>query len=119
VTGKVIHDDDIAMAQGRGEKVLDIGQETRSVHRTVKDTGCGDLIVAKRGNECCRHPMAMRHRRDEPLPTQSTPIEPRHIGLRPSFINEDKFFRIQIGLTRTPFFAGFGDIRAALFGGPQ
>jgi hypothetical protein len=119
VTGKIIHDDDIAMAQGRGEKVLDIGQETRSVHRTVKYTGCGDLIVAQGGNECWRHPMAMRHGRDEPLPTQSPPIEPRHVGLRPSFINEDKIFRIQIGLTRKPFVTGFGDIRAVLFGGAQ
>ena len=94
VTGEIVHHDDIALVQGRGEKVLDIGQETRSVHWPIKDTGCGDLIVAQSGNECRRHPMAMRHGRDEPLPARSTPIKPHQIGLCPRFINEDKTFRV-------------------------
>jgi hypothetical protein len=70
---RVVHDHDVAVAQGWGEKVLDIGQETRSVHRTIKDTGRGDLIMAQGGDECRRHPMAMRHRRDEALPTRRRP----------------------------------------------
>ena len=49
-----------------------------------------DLIVAQGGNECCGHPMAMRHRRDEALPTRRPSIKPHHIRLCSSFINEDK-----------------------------
>jgi len=63
--------------------------------------------------------MAMRHGCDEPLPTGSPPIEPYQIGLRPSFINEDKIFRVQMGLARTPFLARLGNISAVLFGGAQ
>jgi hypothetical protein len=49
VTGEIIHDDDIARAQGRDEKMLDISQEACSIYRPIKDTGRGDLILAKRG----------------------------------------------------------------------
>ena len=119
LTGEIVHDHDVAVAQGCGEKVLDIGQETRSVHRTIKDTGRGDLIMAQGGDECRRHPMAMRRRRDEALPTRRPSIEPQHIGLCSRFINEDKIFRIQSGLACKPFIARLGDIRAILLGGAQ
>jgi len=119
VTGEIVHDHDIASAQGWSEKVFDIGQETRSIHRPIEHAGRGDLIVTQGGNECRCHPMAVRHGRDEPLPTRSTPIEPYQVGFCSSFINEDKIFRIQIGLARTPFVASLGDIRAVLFGGAQ
>ncbi len=119
VTGKIVHDHDITLAQGRSEKVLDIGQETRSVHRPVEHTGRGDRIVAKRGNESRCHPMAMRHRGDEALTARRTPREPHQIGFRSSFINEDKMFRLQIGLACMPLLAGLGDIHAVLFSGAQ
>jgi len=54
VTGEIVHDDDITLAQGQGEKVFDIGQETRSVHRPIEHAGRGDLIVTQGGNECCQ-----------------------------------------------------------------
>jgi hypothetical protein len=75
-------------------KVLDIGQETHSIHRPIEYTGRGDLIVTQGGNESRRHPMAMRHSCDEALTTRGTPVKPHHIGLRPSFINEDETFRV-------------------------
>jgi hypothetical protein len=59
------------------------------------------------------------HRGDEALTARRASIKPCHIGLRPSFINEDKMFGVQIGLACTPFRAGFGDIRTVLFGGAQ
>lgn len=119
VTGEIVHDDDIAPAQGRSEKVFDIGQETRSVHRPIEHAGRGDLIVTQGGNECCCHPMAVRHRCDEALTARRASIKPRQIGLCSRFINEDKIFGVQIGLACTPFVAGLGDIRAVLFGGAQ
>jgi hypothetical protein len=94
VTGEIVHDDNVALAQGWDEKLFDIGQEARAVHRPVKHTGRGDLIVAQGGNESCRHPMAMRQSRYEALTTRRLSVEPHHISLRPSFINEDKIFRV-------------------------
>ena len=119
VGGKIVHHDDIAGAQGWDEKMLDISQEARAIHRPIKHTGRGDPIMTKRGNECCCHPMAVRDGRDKALTARSASIKPCHIGLRPSFVNEDKMFRVQTGLACTPLVAGFGDIRAILFGGAQ
>ena len=119
VTGEVIHDHDIALAQGRGEEMLDIGQEACSIYRPIKDTGRGDLILTKRGNECRCHPVAMWGGSDEALAARSTPKEPHQIRFCSSFIDEDKIFRVQIGLACTPFVAGRGDIRAVLLGGAQ
>ena len=61
----------------------------------------------------------MRHRRDEALTARRASIDPRQIGLCSSFINEHKMFWVQIGLARTPFLAGLGDIRPVLLGGAQ
>lgn len=119
VTGEIIHDHDVAIAQSWGEKVFDIGQETRSVHRPIENTGRDDRIVAQGGDECRRHPMAMRHSCDETLTTGRPAIEPDHICLRPSFINEDKMFRVQIRLARAPLLTGFDDIGTILFSGAQ
>src|SRR3984893_9814591 len=71
----------------------------------------GDLLVTQGGNECCRHPMAVGHRREKALTTGRPAIEPDHICLCSRFIKEDKTFRVQIGLARAPLLAGFGDIR--------
>ena len=99
--------------------MFDISQETRSIHWPIEHTGCGDLIVTQGGNECCRHPVPMRHRCDEALTARRASIKARHIGLCSSFINEHKMFRVQTGLARTPFIAGLGDVGAILLGGAQ
>lgn len=119
MAGKIVHDDDIALPQDRGEKVFDVGQETRPIHRPIEHTGGGDLLVTQGGNECCRHPMAVGHRREKALTTGRPAIEPDHICLCSRFIKEDKTFRVQIGLARAPLLAGFGDIGAVLFSGAQ
>ena len=63
--------------------------------------------------------MTLRNWGDEALPARRPAIEPHQIGLRPSFINEDKMFRLQMRLHCAPLFARLGDIGAILFGGAQ
>jgi len=116
---QIIHHDDIALAQSRSKKMFDIGQETRAVHRSIKHARGSDFIISQGPDEGRRHPMTVRRKSLEALSTRSPAIEPHHIGLCSSFINEDKMFRVQIGLARMPFFAGFGDIHAVLFGSTQ
>ncbi len=41
VTGKIVHDGGIALAQGRGEKMLAIDQEDCSIHRPIEYAGRG------------------------------------------------------------------------------
>ena len=57
---QVIHHDDIALAQGRREKMFDIGQETRTVHWSIEHARRGDRIATQGTDEGRRHPMTMR-----------------------------------------------------------
>ena len=119
VRWQIVHDDNIALAQRRREKMFDISTETCAVHRPIEHAGRGDLIMPQGADECRRHPMTMRRGGFEASPARGPAIEPRHIGLRPSFINEDKMLRVQTGLARTPFLTRLGDIGAILFGSAQ
>jgi len=119
VAGQIIHDDEIAAAQGRYQKLLDIGEEARPVHRPIEHTGSGDLVVSQGGDECCRLPMAMRHRPNEALTTPCAAIAPRHVGLCSGFINEHKPLWLQMPLQCMPLLTRLDDIGAVLLGGAQ
>ena len=116
---QIVHHDDIALAQGRGEKMFDIGQKARAVHRPVEDARRGDLIATQGADEGRRHPMAERRGGFQAEPARGAAIKPDHIRLCAGFINEDKPFRVQIGLAVAPFLARLGDIGAVLLGGAQ
>ena len=116
---QVVHHDDIALAQGRREKMFDIGEETRGVHGPIEHAKRGDRNATQGADEGRCHPMAMRRGGFEAAPARGAAIEPHHIGLCSGFINEDKMLRVQIGLARTPLLARLGDIGAVLFGGEQ
>jgi hypothetical protein len=96
-----------------------MGQETRAIDRPTEHTRSGDLIVTQGADECCGHPMTIWHGHDEALPARRPAMEPHHVGLRSRFINEDKMFRVQIGLANTPLLARLGNIGVVLFGGTQ
>ena len=44
---QVVHHDDIALAQGRREKMFDIGEETRGVHGPIEHARRGDRIATQ------------------------------------------------------------------------
>src|SRR6202140_1764194 len=47
VGGEIVHDDDVAWAQGWRQHLSDPGQEAHSVHRTVQKHRCNEAL--KRG----------------------------------------------------------------------
>jgi len=60
VASKIVEDDDVALAQGWQEKVLDIGAEAFAVDRPVEDARRGELIVAECTEEREGAPVAVR-----------------------------------------------------------
>ena len=62
VGGQVIHDNDVAGAEGWGQAFFDMGFKYVAVHRAIDDQGRGDLVVAQAGDEVFRFPMPMRNR---------------------------------------------------------
>ena len=116
---QIVHHHDVALAQGRREKLLDIGQKARPVHRSVEDTRRGDLIATQGADESGRHPVAKRRSRLEAAPARGPAIKPNHIRLGAGFVNEDKLFWVQIGLAFAPVLTRLSDIGTILLGGAQ
>ena len=67
VSGKIVHDDDIATIEGRGHTLLDIGHEGWSVHRPIHHEGRNHPIISQTGHEGDRFPMPVRHGADQPF----------------------------------------------------
>jgi len=58
VTAEIVHDDDIAGAEGWHQELLEISAKVGAVDRAVDDAGRGDAVVAQR-------------RQKEPAPAQA------------------------------------------------
>ena len=116
---KIVHEDDVALAQRRREDLLDIGQERWPIHGTVDDIGCREAIDAQRGDERQRLPVAMRHARDEALAARRSPIVADHLRRDRRLVDEDETRRIELGLLGFQRSARGGNVRAILLGGVQ
>jgi len=116
VSAQVVHEDDIAPAQGRREDLLDVSQERRPIHRTVDDIGRREAVDAQRGNKRQRLPVTVRHARDEALTARRTPIVPDHLRRDRSLIDKDKAWCTQLGLLGFQRGALGSDVRPILLG---
>ena len=116
---QVVHEDDVALAQGRRQDLLDISQERRPIHRAVDDIGRREAIDAERGDKRQRLPVAVRHAGDEALAARRSPIVPDHLRRDRGLVDEDKTRRTQLGLLGFQRSALGGNVRAILLGGVQ
>ena len=117
VSGKIIHDDDIARSKRGGQALLDIGAEDRSVHRLVNDEGSGDGMIAQGRDKGGRLPVAVGHFADDALAPMSPAIKPGHIGGRAGLVDEDKVCAIKQGLILPPSSARRRHVGPVLLGG--
>lgn len=117
VAGEIVDHDDVVLAQGRDDALLDVGAEAVTVHRPIEHTGCGDAIDPQGRDECRRLPMPPRNAGDEALATRAAAITARHVGRRTRFVDENQPFRVQVGLACAPLLTCRGDIRPILLGG--
>ena len=115
VAAEIIEHDDVAGPQGRDEELLDIGAEPLAVDGPVEDAGCVDAVDPERSEEGEGAPAAMWRLADQALPAAAPTSERSHIGLRPSLVDEDQTFGVDVGLMRLPAGASPGDVRAVLF----
>lgn len=90
VAAEIVHDDDIAGRQRRGEELFDPRREASTVDRPVKDGRGVDAVRAQGRHEGQRAPVSMGNFRDEPLATRTPATERRHVGLGPGFVDEDQ-----------------------------
>ena len=119
MTAEVVDDDDVARLERRNQDLLDVGQETLAVDRTIDHTRRVDAIMTEGGQEGQRPPAAMRGLGDEPLAPSRTAVGARHIGLGPGFVDEDQAGRIKPSLVLSPLRPPPSDVGTILLAGVQ
>lgn len=120
--GEIVEDDDVSRLEGRGQLGLDISFEDFAVHRRIDDEGRREACRCQGGDEGLRLPVTERCLGMQPLALQAAPAQPRHLGRRPSLVNEHQPVE---GLPHprlamlNPFAARLADVWPVLFAGPQ
>jgi IS5 family transposase len=97
-----------------GDYFFDIKTEALGVDRAIEDPWRVDTVMAKCGQEGHRLPMAIRHLGVEPLPASAPAAQRGHIGLGPSFVDEDEAFGIDPPLIALPARPFAGDVGTLL-----
>ena len=118
VAAQIVHNDDIAWGKGRQQTLFDISQEARPVERAIEDAGSGHAVVAQRGHQGQRVPMAVGPGGAQPLAPGTAAMAAGHVGLGPGLIQEYEATRIKLTLRALPPAAAH-DVRAVLLGGHQ
>jgi len=119
VAAEVVHDHDVAGQERGHEELLDIGGEELAVDRPVEHTWCVDAVMAKRGKEGQRFPLAEGGFGQQLVSAPGPAPDRGHVGLGPGFIDEDEPLGIKPSLILLPLLAPSGDLGPILFGGEQ
>src|SRR4051794_9252724 len=116
---EVVHDYDVAAAQGWHEELLDVSAKAGAVDRAVDNAGRRDPVAAQRRQKGQRAPASLRHFGNEAGAAGTSPMAPGHVGLGPGLVDEDQVFGVEPTLIFLPPLAPAGDIGAVLFAGVQ
>ena len=114
VAAQIVHDDDVAWAQDRGELLLDISAKAFAIDRTVEDAGRGETVAAQCAQERQRAPMAVRSEAAQAFSLWAPAAQRRHVGLDPGFVDEDEALRIDAALPGAPSPTPAGDVFTSL-----
>src|SRR5439155_20383686 len=65
VRSEIVHDDDVATVEGRGQTVLDVGHEVLSIHRAIHHKWRNHPIIAQADHQRDGLPMSVRRVADQ------------------------------------------------------
>ena len=116
VAGEIVHDDNVARPQRRGEKLLDVSFEDLGVDRPIEDEWGDDFFEPQCGHESRRFPMAVRDRGAQAFPFGSATASSRHVRGGPGLVDENELLRIKIKLGFEPSPTALQDIWPILLG---
>src|SRR5262249_28744026 len=119
VTAQIVHDDDIAGAEGRDQELLNIGAKAGAVDWSVDDAGRGDAVVAQRRQEGQCPPAALRYLGDQASAATAAPMAAGHVGLGPGLVDEHQALGVKPALIRLPPAPAASDFGAILLAGVQ
>ena len=116
---EIVHDDDVALPQGRDEDLVDVEAERLAVDRPVEEPWRLDPVVPQGGEERHRPPVAVRHLGGQALAARRPAPERSHVGLGPGLVDEDEAGGIDEPLPRRPLGPSPRHVGAVLFGRNQ
>ena len=119
MTTEIVHNDDSAGGERRQQTLFDISQEAGPVDRAIKDTRSGNTVVAQRGHQGQRVPVAVGAGRSQPLAPRTAAMAAGHVSLGPGLIQEHEATRVKLALRALPPAAATHDGRPGLLGGHQ
>jgi hypothetical protein len=117
--GEVVHDDHIALAQGRAQDAAHIGAENLRVGSPFDGHAGGGTVQAHRADHGGSMPMAVGAAGMDALSPQGTAAQAGQVGLRPRFVQKDQPGWIEAELAPPPRPARPRDVGAVLLAGPE
>jgi hypothetical protein len=99
---EVVEDHDISWPQRRHRDLLDISQKALSIDRSVDHARRIDPVATQGGEEGQRAPTALRRVRHQARAASAAAVSACHIGLGPSFVDEDQTCGIKPALILLP-----------------
>jgi hypothetical protein len=119
VGAQIVHEDDIALFQGRRENLLDICNKCWPIHRAIDDIGRGHAIEPQGSDERQRLPVTVWHARDQPLTARAAAVVTDHFRRDRGLVNEHQARRLKRRLLGFQRGARRRNIRTILLGGVQ
>ena len=112
---QVVHDDGIALRQGRDEHLLDVDQERFTIHRAIEQKRRAETGAAQARSEGGCLPVSPRNRRHEALSSQTSATLAHHLGIGAGLVDEDQRVGIETRLATPPDLTALRDVRPVLF----
>src|SRR6516164_3272742 len=92
---KIVDHYDVVPLEGWSKTALDVGQESLPGHCPVDCARRRHAIVAQSGYEGDRLPMTLWHKVHQPFAADAAAVQPRHLSIGRSFIDENQPGRIE------------------------
>lgn len=102
VSGQIVHDDDVAWAQGWRQHLLDPGEEALSVHRTVQKHRCNKARERESADKSDGFPMTVGNGGAATLALWRPATKACHLRRKATLIDKDQVFGVNIVLALDP-----------------
>ena len=119
MAAEVVHDDDVAGAEGGDQELFDLSAEAGAVDRPVDNAGSGDPVAAQCRQKGQCPPAPVRQLGDQAGAARRAPVAAGHIGLGPGFVDKHQAFGVKPALVFLPLGPPAGDVGAILFAGGE
>ena len=113
---QVVHHEDVAGLKRRDEDLVEVGEKTVPVHRSIEQPRRGQAGHPQCPHECAGLPVMMRRMIVDARAAPTPAVAPQQVRRDPTFIEKREAGRINRGGDPLPVRPGRSDVGAILFG---